>query len=616
MIGRDCIDQRTGRYTPSRIYTTSLDLATPEKPLLIPSSDPLRSHSRTIGLAVGFDLRLPGWLPSSRVSTHVTTEHGMIVRSSAGWTEAATLAYDPPHIGHRMIQTRTIRRSVSLLAQLSSTTESHTSPYTPITIRRHRLPSAMSDRHSDHTERHYSLKPANDSTSPIECIVSVPDWVDCNGGEKDLKVSIRVRARREAVQAAVHASKPTSPVPVVAPTTPEASDDIETDNSAGVPQNLDHSEPLSVPMERDTSAEILTHILELGMEVDEVETYTSQPSPNFLSLFPIPADQPARSSTENDFISPRNERAAVPPSAAGNLDDKLFTSARRRKCLLADDGSQRNFVFDNDGLAMSERWRKVNIVLPMPQGGKKGSATCRPRSEYDSPMLRVKHALNIRVVCKNVGNPAEDIVSAVTFIAGWLGLSLDRLTSIRLLFSPLLSDSGPTPRRCLEPSLRDPTYQRTSSCSMRTAISENATLSHSTPPRDPAALHHHTSHPSPRCCRHYRSPTNPYRHTSVHPDRSHPNSPPARDRQSTSPWTSILHCQTTDTAKQPLHPHHHHVVSCPSPSHPGRRRASSLASRPNSGLIQPSPLPHNVHASRSTTYYSRDTTRHRDFATS
>ena len=333
------------------------------------------------------------------------TEHGVIVQSSIGWTEAATLAYGPPHVGHRLIQTRTMKRSTNLLAQLSGVIETTNSPYTPITIRRHRLPSAMNPRHADGTERHYSLKPAADSTSPIECIVSVPDWVDVNGGEKDLKISIRIRARREAVKALQPQSPAANSDSRVVDTSFEDSED-----GVSVPQTLDHTEPTSVAMERDSSGEILTHILELGMEIDEIETYTSHPSSCFGAMFPIPEQQPSRFSSEHALIAPRPPQAQPSSDVAGNIDEKLFGATRRRKCLLADDGSQRNFIFDNDGLAMSERWRKVNIVLPMPHG-RKGSATCRPKSEYDSPMLRVKHALNIRVVCKNAGQEGDDIVS-------------------------------------------------------------------------------------------------------------------------------------------------------------------------------------------------------------
>lgn len=441
-----------GRYTPSRVYTTSLDLATTDKPLLIPSSDPLRSHSRSIELTVSFDLRLPGWLPSSRLTDLHNTEHGVVVYSAAGWTEAATLAYDPPSIANQAVQTRSIRRTASLLAQLSSVTEKRTSPYFPITIRRHRLPSAMNDRFQDGTERHYSLTPAADSTSPIECVVSVPDWVDVNGGEKDLKVSIRVRARRSAVEKAVRDAKfaTAQPAPpALAPVVDSLAAGVtgQTDEAALMPQPLDQPEPpaASVAMERDNSGEILTHILELGMEVDEVETYSSEPSAGFRSLFPIPEQQPSRTSSEHRLVSPAHPRAAQALTQPFSAESKPFNVARRRKCLLADDGSQRNFVFSEDGLGMSERWRKVNIVLPMPHPTRKSSATCRPRGEYDSPMLKVKHSLAIRVVCRNVGNEGEDIVSPAPRVRGPL---CRLLTRPRLSSLPRQSALALRPRRC------------------------------------------------------------------------------------------------------------------------------------------------------------------------
>ena len=58
---------------------------------------------------------------------------------------------------------------------------------------------------------------------------------------------------------------------------------------------------------------------------------------------------------------------------------------------------------------MNESWRKVNVVLPMPVG-KKGLKT-RPQAEMDGPMVRVRHVLKIRVVCRNVGSNNQDMVS-------------------------------------------------------------------------------------------------------------------------------------------------------------------------------------------------------------
>lgn len=152
------------------------------------------------------------------------------------------------------------------------------------------------------------------------------------------------------------------------------------------------------------------------MEVEEVESYSSVLAPGFKAVYPIPdeSEQPNRHSSHKAFISPRSPRADAPCTS-----DEVFRGQRSRKCLLAEDGSQRNFFFDNDGLAMNESWRKVNVVLPMPVGNK-GLKT-RPQGEMDGPMLRIRHALKIRVVCRNVGSHGEDMVS--------LALSLNQFTA-------------------------------------------------------------------------------------------------------------------------------------------------------------------------------------------
>jgi hypothetical protein len=74
---------------------------------------------------------------------------------------------------------------------------------------------------------------------------------------------------------------------------------------------------------------------------------------------------------------------------------------------LGEDGSQRNFCFAGDGLGLSEKWRKVNVVLPMPKD-LQGSRT-RPQSEMDGPFLRIKHTLKIRLLCRAVGAAEDDV---------------------------------------------------------------------------------------------------------------------------------------------------------------------------------------------------------------
>jgi hypothetical protein len=84
-------------------------------------------------------------------------------------------------------------------------------------------------------------------------------------------------------------------------------------------------------------------------------------------------------------------------------DARPHRATTSRPCLLADDGSQRNFFFAGDGLSLADRWRKVNVVLPMPAMDSKQKGN-RPQSELDSPFLRVRHNLKIKMVCRNAGS--------------------------------------------------------------------------------------------------------------------------------------------------------------------------------------------------------------------
>lgn len=272
----------------------------------------------------------------------------------------------------------------------------------------------MNHRIRNSTEKSYNVAPAADSTSPIECIVTVPEWVDCYGRERDLRIGIRVRARKGAILAQNKWNKDdlsrhltdalgnfTGPW-----TAPSTGEDLTPPQSGSTTPN--GSPPTSsIPMQRHKKDdEVLTRIIELGMEVEEVESYSSVVAPGFKAVYPIPDEskQPSRHSSHKALISPRSPRADAPCTS-----EEVFRGQRSRKCLLAEDGTQRNFFFDNDGLAMNEGWRKVNVVLPMPVGNK-GIKT-RPQGEMDGPMVRIRHALKIRVVCRNVGSNNEDMVS-------------------------------------------------------------------------------------------------------------------------------------------------------------------------------------------------------------
>lgn len=381
---------------------------------MIPSCDPLLPTCKTVDLAIPFDLRLPGWLPPTHRALLTNTEYGLVVQSKIGWTQAAATIYGLPKAGDNSIVTRSLRRQATLLSHVSTMEEKHTSTYQTFEVHRHRLPSALNHRIRNSTEKSYRITPAANSTSPIECIVTVPEWVDCFGQERDLKIGIKVRARKGAIAAqnklkedvlSRHLSDALGdfPGPMTEPSVDSgdesATSDAESTTALGSPTD-------SIPMRRHKDEEVLTRIIELGMEVDEVETYTSELVPGFKAIYPVPeeSEQPSRHSSHKALISPRSSRADVPCTT-----DQPFRGQRSRKCLLAEDGTQRNFFFDNDGLPMNEAWRKVNVVLPMPVGNK-GMKT-RPQGEMDGPMLRIRHALKIRVVCRNVGANNEDMAS-------------------------------------------------------------------------------------------------------------------------------------------------------------------------------------------------------------
>nr|XP_019050465.1 hypothetical protein I302_00899 [Kwoniella bestiolae CBS 10118]OCF29395.1 hypothetical protein I302_00899 [Kwoniella bestiolae CBS 10118] len=429
-----------GRYTPMRLYTTSLTLATPSKPLLLPSHDPTRPHAQRIQLAVAFDMRLPGWLPPCHDSEMTTISYGFIAHSTIGWTEPATTTYATPSIASSssislsssssssdgdiimesitpipirpvIMKPKSSKPFDSIFGNhslLAKSIEKSSSKWSPFTIQRHRLPSAIGHSAQERTERHFTLRPEADSTSPVECVVTVPDWVDVNGEEKSLKVSLRVRARKPVSQGMDVDTPQASSSESGSSAAPTTND--ETPLSGGGSRELE-----SVPMERSSGKgkkaeeDLSTYILELGMEVEETERYTSTPSQSFTSSFPLPADQPSRNSSVNQLISPRMGYADGSGSFLG-YDERPFKGMRTRQCLLSDDGNQRNFFFADKGLGLGDKWRKVNVILPMPSLESGKSSSTRPQPELDGPFLKIRHDLKIRVVCRSPGSKDDNQV--------------------------------------------------------------------------------------------------------------------------------------------------------------------------------------------------------------
>lgn len=103
--------------------------------------------------------------------------------------------------------------------------------------------------HEDVVEKFYNIKPGADSTSPVECMVGVPDWVDVYGDERSFRITLRVKARREGVDLGL---------------VKKVLGRVEDDTMGEVEEGEDEGQDI----EDDVT---LTHVRELAMEVQEME---------------------------------------------------------------------------------------------------------------------------------------------------------------------------------------------------------------------------------------------------------------------------------------------------------------------------------------------------------
>ena len=255
-----------GRYTPMRLHNVVLHLVSPSEPLFIPPQDPARPLEQHICLAVPFELRVPGWLPPSHTSALTNTSYGVCASATLGWSSTVLPSLiDQVRVGGATrlpTKNSKAKRFFSNSFDLKADTKT-SSEFITFDIRRHRLPRAFGRVAREREDRQYTLRPDMDSASPIECVVSTPDWVDVNGEEKSLKISLRLRARRNAILSDVAAD--------VGHT---GGEEEGTQAEQGCTPDLD-----SMPMEKDVTGasvgeDVLTHMLELGMEVEEFERFS------------------------------------------------------------------------------------------------------------------------------------------------------------------------------------------------------------------------------------------------------------------------------------------------------------------------------------------------------
>lgn len=107
--------------------------------------------------------------------------------------------------------------------------------------------------------------------------------------------------------------------------------------------------------------------------------------PSYGLSFPIPLEQPTRFGRQHPLLV-RSPRADAPQMGDTDLPIRAVV---KRACLLSDEGLQRNFCFGAPGLRIGRKWRKVNVILPLPDA----SSTAAPQADYDGPFVRRAHLL-------------------------------------------------------------------------------------------------------------------------------------------------------------------------------------------------------------------------------
>lgn len=138
-----------------------------------------------------------------------------------------------------------------------------------------------------------------------------------------------------------------------------------------------------------------------------------------MAAYPISEDQPSECSPyhgSSALLSPPSRLSSM--SMFGLTSSKPFKATRTRTLLLGEDGKSRTYKFDGDGLELGSGWRKVNIIIPMPSSEAAATASDdinrKPSSEIDTPFLRIKHKLKIRIVCRSRAMPGQDTIVVLT----------------------------------------------------------------------------------------------------------------------------------------------------------------------------------------------------------
>jgi hypothetical protein len=278
------------------------------------AEDNIQACSKGTTWTMPFDLKIPGWLPQSFENDTVALSYGLIATAKVEWITLAPSknAFDSTHsmdVDHPVPSSsspipimsatsptyasrffprlKSVASALATAMTIPSCSASQqvvrTSDWQPITINRHRVTAppcgVSSTLPSDAAAieqplRHYTLRPAENSPSPVECVVSVPETIDING--PTLRVSVRLRARdgftiagiegAESTQSSTSSSIPATGNDFASPGVNGGSRASSATPSVTAPIG-------SVPCPRQSPLEHI-RMVELGMEVEETERYS------------------------------------------------------------------------------------------------------------------------------------------------------------------------------------------------------------------------------------------------------------------------------------------------------------------------------------------------------
>lgn len=263
-------------YTPLRILEDAFAIVTPEKPLILAAHLSTRAKADRIRIAIPFDMRLPGWLPPTHFSSFTHLSYGGKAEARLGWAPGTVVAQSSV----------SPRRAVIANTSLDPlTTRVSTSAFTEFTVFRHRFPAQIDEEMSYPSQRTFHLSPKPDSDSPIDCEITLPEWIDINGAERSFKVTIKFRRRRVLkvdrgssggsfpIDEDPTAEDPEETVPSAVPMERQETS-YGTDSGESVDdEEWDFGRTDAEAPEGEGPSKPVLRLKQLGMEVEEIERF-------------------------------------------------------------------------------------------------------------------------------------------------------------------------------------------------------------------------------------------------------------------------------------------------------------------------------------------------------